>query len=300
LDPKQKLTTRLRSKPQSVVGVTGKEDVGMKVGGLKKKEEGPTDDGDVERLFEPAKTLKKSTYIRFELENLNPDGSSFTSGEFVLELKPEWAPLGVARFHELTAQQFWDECRFFRVFEKFVAQFGINGSPEINDKWKDQAILDDPVGHGNERGTLTMATSGKNTRSTQLFINKQNNKYLDKQGFAPIGQIIRYVRFTFHYDCLILLFQPTFRSCLTHDVLNICQLLWTFLLFGMIIIICRGMDVVDRIYFGYSGDGPKAPNQGKINRQGNEYLKEHFPKLSYISKATYIDESEIMDQKESQ
>ena len=59
------------------------------------------------------------------------------------------------------------------------------------------------------------------------------------------------------------------------------------------------MDVVDRIYFGYSGDGSKAPNQGKINQQGNAYLKEHFPKLSYISKASYIDESEIMDQKES-
>lgn len=40
-----------------------------------------------------------------------------------------------------------------------------------------------------------------------------------------------------------------------------------------------GMEYVDMIYNGYG----EKPNQGKIQRQGNEYLDKEFPLLSYIS-----------------
>eukprot|EP00558_Chaetoceros_sp_UNC1202_P011485 CAMPEP_0197238070 /NCGR_PEP_ID=MMETSP1429-20130617/4685_1 /TAXON_ID=49237 /ORGANISM="Chaetoceros sp., Strain UNC1202" /LENGTH=251 /DNA_ID=CAMNT_0042697169 /DNA_START=176 /DNA_END=931 /DNA_ORIENTATION=- len=51
--------------------------------------------------------------------------------------------------------------------------------------------------------------------------------------------------------------------------------------------VVEGMDVVDKLYSGY-GDGAKAPDQGKIRQQGNKYLKQNFPKLSYISNAKVI------------
>ena len=72
----------------------------------------------------------------------------------------------------------------------FVVQWGIAADPK---KFPDEpAIKDDPVKTSNKRGTLTYATAGPNTRTTQLFINtsQKGNAFLDKMGFAPIAEVI--------------------------------------------------------------------------------------------------------------
>lgn len=123
-----------------------------------------------------------------ELESLT-DGAT---GKIVIETKPSWAPLGVQHFHELMDDHFFEQAKFFRVVPDFIVQFGIAADPTKN---RPTAIQDDPVIETNARGTLTYAISGPNTRSTQLFINTKSsgNAFLDKQGFAPIGEVIRYV-----------------------------------------------------------------------------------------------------------
>lgn len=84
---------------------------------------------------------------------------------------------------ELTDIKFWDDCRFFRVLPGFVVQFGINGNPETQKKWRGANLPDDPVKVSNDRGTVVFATAGPNSRTTQLFINTRNggNGFLDKQ-----------------------------------------------------------------------------------------------------------------------
>jgi peptidyl-prolyl cis-trans isomerase A (cyclophilin A) len=114
-----------------------------------------------------------------------------SAGEFVIEVNREWAPNGADRFYNLVSNGFFDECRFFRVVEGFMVQFGINGAPEVQAAWRDARIPPDPVRESNSRGFVTYAMAGSpDTRTTQIFINFGNNDFLDGQAFAPFGRVV--------------------------------------------------------------------------------------------------------------
>ena len=113
-----------------------------------------------------------------------------SKGPFVIEVHRDWAPNGADRFYNLVKNGFYDNVRFFRVVEGFMAQFGINGDPKVSGIWREARIKDDPVRISNKRTFVTFATAGPNTRTTQVFINYSDNSNLDSQGFAPFGQVV--------------------------------------------------------------------------------------------------------------
>lgn len=157
-----------------------------------------------------------------------------SKGDVVIEVHPEWAPRGAKRFRELVELGFYDECRFFRVVEGFVAQVGMNGDPELNAVWSKKKFRDDPVIQSNKPSFVTFATSGTDSRTTQFFFNIGDNSSLDRRGFAPFGKVI------------------------------------------------EGQEFVEALYSRYG----EEPQQDRIDRKGNAYLKSEFPKLDYIVRAT--------------
>lgn len=112
-------------------------------------------------------------------------------GPFVVEVTRAWAPRGADRFYNLVKYGYFDGARFFRVMANFMVQFGINGDPKLNAVWSEANIDDDPVVQSNKRGFVTFAKrNAPNSRSTQIFINFKDNSFLDKDAFAPFGQVV--------------------------------------------------------------------------------------------------------------
>ena len=176
--------------------------------------------------------------VKFNVAQLDGQTGSNNEGSFTMEVHDDWAPLGAARFKEMVDSNFFAGVRFFRVIENFMAQFGINGNPQLAAEWREKKLSDDPVKESNTRGMVSFATSGPNSRTTQMFINFKDNANLDGMGFSPFAKVV------------------------------------------------EGMEVVDRIF----KIGEK-PEQGRIQAEGNKYLKRSFPRLTFIKSAKLVDEN---------
>lgn len=153
--------------------------------GEKKPEAGAEADApDKKKLLEPAKLTETApaTYkVKF----------ATTKGDFVIEVTREWSPNGADRFYNLVKNGFYDDTAFFRCIKGFMVQFGINGDPEVNRAWQTATIKDDPVKGTNTKGMITFAKTGApDSRTSQVFINFENNARLDKMGFSPFGKIV--------------------------------------------------------------------------------------------------------------
>ena len=134
-----------------------------------------------EKLSAPAQLTERAPELfltRFDTSN----------GSFEIETHRDWSPRGADRFYNLVKNGFYDDCRVFRVIRQFVAEFGINGDPEIEKAWAGATIADDTVRQSNTRGFVTFMKAAPDSRSTRVFINVANNTFLD-ESYSPFGQI---------------------------------------------------------------------------------------------------------------
>ncbi len=118
-----------------------------------------------------------------------------SKGDILIAVNRAWSPNGAARFYDAVKAGFYEDCRFFRVIPGFMVQWGINGDPKVQSKWRDAEIKDDVVPAkeraSNTRGFITFAKSGRpHSRTTQLFINFADNARLDADGFTPFGKVV--------------------------------------------------------------------------------------------------------------
>jgi len=133
-------------------------------------------------LLLPAQDAKAPAEFKVKLET--------SKGDIVLKITREWAPKGADRFYSLVKNGYYDECCFYRVLPKYIAQVGIHGDPKISLKWHEAAIDDDPVKQKNTRGRVTFAKGGPNSRTTNIFINLKDSTSLDRDGFAPFAEVV--------------------------------------------------------------------------------------------------------------
>jgi peptidyl-prolyl cis-trans isomerase A (cyclophilin A) len=144
----------------------------------------PTAQDSVERLKDPARLSERapdSFRARFDT----------SQGSFVIAVEREWAPLAADRFYNLVRNGFYDESRFFRVLDGFMAQFGLHADPSVQAAWRSANLKDEPAKMSNTRGFVSFAReSSPNSRYTMIFINYKDNSYLDADGFAPFGQVV--------------------------------------------------------------------------------------------------------------
>jgi cyclophilin family peptidyl-prolyl cis-trans isomerase len=115
-----------------------------------------------------------------------------SKGPFDIEVTRAWAPHGADRFVALARHGYYDEARFFRITTGRWMQFGINGHPAIAKAWRTRTIPDDPFRQSNVRGTVAFAFAVPNGRTTQVFINLQDNSPThDTEPFTPFGRVVR-------------------------------------------------------------------------------------------------------------
>lgn len=175
-----KADDKKKAPPAAKPGATAKPKAAATVA---PKAKGPFAESKDPLLLEPSKLKHKApkTFsMKFET----------TAGDMVFKCHRDWAPHGADRLYGLAKIGFYNDVSLFRAVKGFVLQFGIHGNPTVAAKWRNARLDVDPVKETNRKGTLTYAMAGSpTTRTTQVFINLNDNKRLDSMGFAPVCEI---------------------------------------------------------------------------------------------------------------
>lgn len=137
-----------------------------------------------------------TTIVRCETTVRVPD----REGEQAIEMRirPEWAPLGAARFLNLVKDGYYDNTPLFRAVDGFLIQFGISLDVAKRTRWETERLRDDPKQPSNpelatDEGLISFAGYAANSRATQVFVTLDGGSRKSSLGTmpweVPIGRI---------------------------------------------------------------------------------------------------------------
>ncbi len=112
-----------------------------------------------------------------------------TTGDVVIKLRPDLAPNHVARIVELAGEGFYDNVKFHRVIDGFMAQGGCPDGTGMGGSQKPD-LAQEFNGEPHVRGVCSMARSqNPNSANSQFFICFDDATFLDRQ-YTAWGNVI--------------------------------------------------------------------------------------------------------------
>lgn len=136
---------------------------------------------------------KKAQYVTLTVQYVDSEGAEQT-GDIVIQLRPDVAPITVENFESLVSSGFYDGLTFHRVYSGFMIQGGDpkgngTGGSEKTIKGEFSANgVNNTLSH--KRGVVSMARSSSyNSASSQFFICHADSTFLDGN-YAAFGEVV--------------------------------------------------------------------------------------------------------------
>ena len=132
-------------------------------------------------------------YVRINTTYVSSKGKKMT-GDIVVKLQGDVAPITVANFQELVANGFYNGLTFHRVYKGFMIQGGCpkgdgtgNSGKTIKGEFTANGV-ENNISH--TRGVISMArSSAMDSASCQFFIVHEESTFLDGQ-YAGFGHVV--------------------------------------------------------------------------------------------------------------
>ncbi len=140
-------------------------------------------------------TNEVTDYVRMNVTYVDQNGKQQT-GDIIVELDAEVAPITVANFQKLVGEKFYDGLTFHRVMEGFMIQ---GGDPKGNGQGGSTTIKGEFAANGwnntisHKRGVISMARRGDSydSGSCQFFIVHDDSAASSLDGkYAAFGQVV--------------------------------------------------------------------------------------------------------------
>ena len=136
---------------------------------------------------------KKAQYVTLTVQYVDSEGTEQT-GDIVIQLRPDVAPITVENFESLVSSGFYDGLTFHRVYSGFMIQGGDpdgNGTGSSGKTIKGEFSangVNNTLSH--KRGVVSMARSSSyNSASSQFFICHADSTFLDGN-YAAFGEVV--------------------------------------------------------------------------------------------------------------